>query len=141
MAPQSDASFHGFSAPRKGPAACLGGQPLATLAPAVLHHAHAAPGAHPAQEAVHAAAISLLGLEGSLDGGPLEESTTGENRGSVPEARRCDLDSAHVTSSADLQALRCPQGFATLPARKQPGKGSGIDPVQIAPLRTTHHYN
>src|SRR6202163_2369302 len=98
----------------------LRGQPLATLASAVLHDTHAAPGAHPAQESVHAAAIALLGLEGSLDGGPLEESRTGENRGSVPEPGRGELDSAHVTSSAYLQALRCPQGFATLPAWKQP---------------------
>jgi len=77
----------------------LGGQPLATLASAVLHDAHPAPGAHPAQEPVHATAIAFLGLEGSLDGGPLEESRAGENRGSVPEPRRSELDSAHVTSS------------------------------------------
>src|SRR6266851_4866087 len=92
---------------------------LATFASAVLHDAHSAPGAHPAQETVHATAIAFLGLEGSLDGGPLKESRTGENRGSVPEPGHSDLDSAIVTSSAEVYALRCPQGFATLPARKQ----------------------
>src|ERR1700694_3025245 len=49
----------------------VGRQPLAALAPAALHHACSAPVAHPAQETVHAFAIPLLGLEGSLDGVPL----------------------------------------------------------------------
>ena len=47
-----------------------------------------------------AAAVALLGLERSLDGGPSEESRTGENRGSVPEDRLHDPDSTVVTSSA-----------------------------------------
>jgi hypothetical protein len=115
---QPGASFHVCCALAPGR---LRGQPLATLASAVLDDAHSAPGAHPAQEAVHATAIAFLGLEGSLDGGPLKESSGGENRGSVPEPGLGDLDSAHITSSAGLRALRCPQGFATLPARKQPG--------------------
>jgi hypothetical protein len=42
-----------------------------------LHDTYTAPCAHPAQEAVHATAITLLGLEGSLDGGPLQESRRG----------------------------------------------------------------
>src|SRR5258708_27916440 len=71
---------------------------------------------------------------------PSEESRAGENRGSVAEVRLCDRDSAYVTSSADQDALRCPQGFATLPARKQPVQGSGIDSVQIAPSRSTYRY-
>src|SRR5258708_1091864 len=56
---------------------------------------------------------------------PPEESRAGENRGSVPEGRPCDRDRAYFTSSADQDALRCPQGFATLPARKQPRPGVG----------------
>jgi hypothetical protein len=46
----------------------LAGQPLATLAAPVPHHAHATARAHAAQEAMDAAAVALLGLEGSLDG-------------------------------------------------------------------------
>jgi hypothetical protein len=49
----------------------LRGQALAAFAPAVLHNAHATLCAHAAQKAVHAFAVPLFGLEGSLDGGPL----------------------------------------------------------------------
>jgi hypothetical protein len=70
---------------------------------------------------MHATAIPLLGLEGSLDGVPLQESMTGENRGSVPDGHSGDRDSALLTLSVGLHALRCLQGFATLPTRKQPG--------------------
>jgi hypothetical protein len=51
----------------------LARQPLAALASSVLHHADATPVAHALQESVHAFAVPLLGLEGSLDGVPLEE--------------------------------------------------------------------
>ena len=112
----------GLPAQPEAPLHCrLGGQPEAALASAVLHNAHSAACAHPAQESVHATAIPLLGLEGSLDGVPLQESLAGENRGSVPEDRISHPDIAFITLSAGLHALRCPQGFATLPARKQPG--------------------
>jgi len=49
------------------------GEPLAALAAPVAKHAGSAPGAHPAQEAVDAAAVTFLGLIGALD------------RASVPE--------------------------------------------------------
>jgi hypothetical protein len=45
----------------------------------------------------------------------------GENRGSVPEDSTRDPDTAIVTSSPRLRALRYRYGFATLPARKQTG--------------------
>src|SRR5258708_12827388 len=57
--------------PARARRARLRGQPLATLASAVLHDTYSAPGAHPAQEAVHAPAVALLGVERPLDGGPL----------------------------------------------------------------------
>src|SRR4029077_11364142 len=50
------------------------GQPVATLAAAILNHVRPALAAHPAEESMHAAAVSLLGLEGSLH----------LDRGSVP---------------------------------------------------------
>ena len=116
----------------------LGGQPLATLASAVLHDAYSAPGAHPAQEAVHATAITLLGLEGSLDGGPLQESRTGENRGSVPEGSLGDLDSAYITLSVGSVPCDVHRALLHSPPGSSRVKGSGIDPVQIAPIGPTN---
>src|ERR1700686_1051911 len=165
MPAQPDASFHEFNAPCTRPAsslrparawrsglrcarapldcalrARLRGQPLATLASAVLHDTHSAPGAHPAQETVHAPAVALLGLEGSLDGGPLEESRAGENRGSVPEAGHSDLDSAHVTSSAASKPCDVHRALLHSPPGSSRVYGSGIDTVQIAPSRPTYRY-
>jgi hypothetical protein len=141
MPAQPDAPLHSWIAPcALRPAARLGGQPLATLASAVLHDTHSAPGAHPAQEAVHATAIAFLGLEGSLDGGTLEESRAGENRGSVPEPGHSDLDSAHVTSSAALMPCDVHRALLHSPPGSSRVWGSGIDTVQIAPSRPTYRY-
>jgi hypothetical protein len=126
--------------PARARPASLSGQPLATFASAVLHDTHSAPRAHPAQEAVHAPAVALLGLEGSLDGGPLEESRAGENRGSVPEPGRGDPDSAHVTSSPTHMPCDVHRPLLHSPPGSSRVKGSGIDPVQIAPIRSTYRY-
>jgi hypothetical protein len=68
---------------------------------------------------MHATAIALLGLIRSLDG----EIPPGAlwNRGSVPEDRVDICDTACITSSIGLDALRHAQAFVTLPARKQTG--------------------
>jgi hypothetical protein len=84
----------------------LGAKPLAALASPVPHHAHASPRAHPAQEAVDAAAVTLLGLEGSLDGvgtpclpkcRPYMNSGR-RDRGSVPDRDLAKPDTACITS-------------------------------------------
>ena len=97
----------------------LRSEAVAALAPAVLHHPGAASRCHAAKEAVHATAVSLLGLIRSLDG----EIPRGAlwNRGSVPDDGVDIHDTACITSSSGRDALRHAQAFVTLPARKQIG--------------------
>jgi len=63
------------------------GQPLAALAAPAAQHAGATAGAHPAQEAVDAAAVPFLGLVGPFD------------RASIPDDEKPTRDTAAVTSS------------------------------------------
>jgi hypothetical protein len=74
-----------ISSPAKPRGALDLGQPLAALAPAVPQHASSAARAHPAQKAVDAAAIPLLGLVRSFD------------RASVPEPKLEACDTAAIT--------------------------------------------
>src|SRR5438477_2542673 len=97
------------------------GQPLPALTTPVAQYADAASGAHPAEEPMHAAAVSLLGLVGAFD------------RASVPEARRATGDTRPITSSRARRALRYPQAGDIVPARKQRDNARSPDPVQIAP--------
>jgi hypothetical protein len=90
---------------------------------------------------VDAAAISLLGLESALDGRPLQESITGENRGSVPEQAPIDRDSAHVTSSLRYMPCDVHRALLHCPPGSSQSKGSGHDPVQIAPIGPTYRYS
>src|SRR5579864_1690327 len=89
----------------------LFGQPLTALPAPIPDDAHSTPRAHPAEEAVNATAIALLGLVGPFD------------RGSVPEPVTAKCDSTCVASSHARCALRYPQAGATLPRREQPSQG------------------
>jgi hypothetical protein len=92
-------------APFQGKAG-LGAKPQAALASPVPHYAHASPRAHAPQEAMDAAAVTLLGLEGSLDGvgTPIllkcRHDTNGgrRDRGSVPDRGLAKPDTACITS-------------------------------------------
>ena len=92
-------------APFQGKAG-LSAKPQAALASPVPDHAHATPRAHAAQEAVDAAAVTLLGLEGSLDGfgSPCQLKVRARHaegwrdRGSVPDRGLAKPDTAGITS-------------------------------------------
>ena len=57
---------------------------------------------------MHPAAVSFLGLVGPFD------------RASVADANKSACDTAAVTSSSELSALRYPQAGVIVRARKQP---------------------
>jgi hypothetical protein len=84
----------------------LAGQPLATFAAPVPHHAHATPSAHAAQKAMDAAAVTFLGLEVRLMGWiSLPDEVVGpdtpedcRDRGSVPDSGLAKPDTACITS-------------------------------------------
>jgi hypothetical protein len=104
------------AAAKPGRALDLRRQPLAALAPAGTQNALATARAHPAQEAVNAPAISLLGLIGALD------------RASVPEQKVATSDSGRITSSRAQDALRYPQAGVIFRAREQAGKRTSLKP-------------
>jgi hypothetical protein len=60
------------------------------------------------------------------------------NRGSVADEGRHNGDTACITSSGACGALRWPQAFVTIPARKQTGSGHPQNPVQVAGTELTH---
>jgi len=85
MPAKTKLSFH--------PGIGLGGEALAALSPSVAHHADATARTHPAQEPMHPAAVSFLGLEGPFD------------RGSVPDRIPATRDTGRVASSG--RAMPC----------------------------------
>jgi hypothetical protein len=112
----------------------LRGQSLAPFATTVLHHSRSAPRGHAAKKAVHPAAVALLWLIRSLDGGIPFLPGARRNRGSVADHGSPSHDSGCITSSLGCRALRCPQAFVTIPARKQ----SWSEPP--AQLSTSHAH-
>jgi hypothetical protein len=83
---------------------------------------------------VHAFAIPLFGLEGSLDGeSPCRSSITGENRGSVPDDAIGDCDIARVTYPSGCMPCGTHMPLLHSPPGSRRGKRAGAKPVQIAP--------
>lgn len=70
---------------------------------------------------MHAAAVPLLGLEGSLDVVLPGELCNAENRGSVPDAVSRDRDTVCITSSI----ARMPCGTARELVHCAPGSSRG----------------
>jgi hypothetical protein len=118
----------------------LGAKSQAALATAILNDPDAPSGAHPAQKTVHAAAIPLLRLKGSLDGGISLCAMPDVNRGSVSNLALRDCHIATITSSGGVQP--CEDDMPLLQSRpgSRRSRGSSSSPVQVAQVDPTKRH-
>src|ERR1051326_3628974 len=117
---------------RLSTAAGLLGQAVAALAAAALDDVRPPARAHAAQEPVHAAAVSLLGLERALH----RSAVVYRSRASRPVLDRAHAHSTSITSSHFQTGLRPPQACATIRARKHSQHALAIISVQISHRNT-----
>src|ERR1700693_5804116 len=89
---------------------------------------------------MHAAAVPLLRLKGSLDGGISLFAMLDVNRGSVPNPGLLDCHTVTITSSGDVQP--CEEHMPLLQSRpgSRRSRSSSSSPVQVAQVGPTKRH-